>query len=433
MASVEETDEQNVPVAREILEALIELLSGQTETIRLAAHWTNYEGDIETGAETALAKMREHGEESTAGLDAAADYVFGESGLSESQAREAFRRAIREFHNHSDRAVLRKSTSLLYARARIRSRDWGLLSSQLVTLVADFELFVLRVMTAWSRHDTTHIANRKKEYTLRELGELGSIDEMREAIIHSYLDEHMRNGWETWSATFATVLGTKIEGAGEFYLLEALQRRHVIVHHGGVVSRQYLEKLQRFDTEVELGDPLPIDFDYIQSAADAIAAAAHSVALAAIFKAAKTRPEKSAAWSEAGELTYQLLVDRRDEVVRRFSETFDLERVLDEFSRELMRVNGFIAHRRLFGPEAIRARVEAWDTSAKDDQFKIARAVLLGDVRAALPLARRLIAAETLSQYAIATWPLYEDVSTELLALLDQDPGEEQPRQIEPE
>src|SRR5699024_9460308 len=80
--------------------------------------------------------------------------------------------------------------------------DLGLLSSQLVALIADFELFVLKVMTLWLEHDPSHIGTRKRDYSLEQLFKVETIEELRESEIQSFLEEHMRKSAQEWFTTF---------------------------------------------------------------------------------------------------------------------------------------------------------------------------------------------------------------------------------------
>ncbi|KEP75958.1 hypothetical protein HR12_17685 [Microbacterium sp. SUBG005] len=74
--------------------------------------------------------------------------------------------------------------------------------------------------------------------------------------------------------------------------LEAFQRRHVIVHHGGVVSRQYLSNLKKFGPKVALGDDLHVDRQYIRDAATALASVAHSIVMTALMSSTTKSPEE---------------------------------------------------------------------------------------------------------------------------------------------
>jgi hypothetical protein len=408
-------------VQEEALTALTDLLYSQRETLRLARQWSRYEGEIDSAARLAAESLKDA--DDAAGIEEALKIVNATKGLSRDQRSQAMRRALDLALDEDEKPVGRASS--VFRNARLRHRDLGLLSAQLVTLVADFELFVMRIMSAWIEYDSSLLAGRKKEITFADLEAAASLDEMRGSMVQSYLDDHMRKSATAWFKVFCEAFGTeKLEGAEDFATREAFQRRHVIVHHGGVVSHEYLSQLKDYQHQAAIGEHLPVDIGYIESAADALAIVAHSATLAAMFSAAKgSKDAQHYAEREAGELTFMLLNQDRDRVVRRFGQVFRVEQVKFEFAREQMRVNSWIARRRLGDGGAVVQEVEEWDVGAKDGNFKLARAALLGDVSTAAVYARALIESEDLSELTISRWPLFEEIRQELLAALKgQDP-----------
>jgi hypothetical protein len=416
----EEAPDARGRAQQEALTALTDLLYSQRETLRLARQWSRYEGQIDEAARQAAVILKDA--EDATGVEQALKAVNGVKGLSRDQRSQAMRRALDLALDAEEKP---STTQSVFRNARRRRRDLGLLSAQLVTLVADFELFVMRIMSAWIDYDSSLLAGRKKEVTFADLEAVTSVDEMRQSMVQAFLDDHMRKSATAWFKVFCEAFGTdKIEGAEDFATREAFQRRHVIVHHGGVVSHEYLTQLKDYAHEAALSDHLPVDIGYIESAADALAVVAHSATLAAMFSAAKgSKDAQRYAEREAGEVTFMLLNQDRERVVRRFGNAFRVDQVKFEFAREQIRVNCWIARRRLGEGGAVVREVEEWDVGAKDANFKLARATLLGDVEAAAGFARALIDSDDLNELTISRWPLFEDIRQDLLAAL-KGPGE---------
>lgn len=424
--SVPPTPSPGEVLRADVLEYLVDLWEGQRETIRLAKQWSRYEEGIDKAAEVALRQLEDADLDVQTRVTKASESITKTRGLSRDQKDSAFRRALQSYMDtRTPRAHGRTGAAL--RSVTTRRRDLGLLSSQLVTLVADFELFVLRVTTAWLDFDPQHLSARKKELSFEQLGQLGSIEDIRTSMVNSFLEEHMRKSASAWFGVFCELFkASKLEGADDFTTLEIFQRRHVVVHHGGLVSRQYLAALDSYKHDASLGDHLAIGLDYVKAAADSLGVLAHSIALAALYASTRNSEERLAVEREAGELTYLLLNQGRATVVRRYVEATDLQRVKREFSREQIRVNGWIARRRLGDGEAVRKQVQQWDVAAKDLSFKLAKKTLLGETEDAVEIAQRMIDSNDLSLLAIQTWPLFEEIRDEMLAALDgEDEGDE--------
>ncbi len=405
-----------------MLEHLVEYWYSQDETLRLAKQWTRYEkvsSDARAAALEAFDKVEgSFGEQLEAAM-AAIDGVKNVTGEQRAYALSAVLRSSR-FSPHPDNGYAMAAL----ASVRKRRKDMGLLAAQLLTLVADFELFILRVSTAWLAFDASHLGEKSRTLTFKELESFESIDEIREPILHDFLEDLMRKSASGWFDELSKMFGgAKIQGAKDFATLEVFQRRHVFVHHGGIVSRQYLQALKDFKMTVALGDELSVDLDYVERAAASLASAAHSIAMCALITSSATDSiERRETEREAGELTYILLTLQRDVVVDKFVSAFDLTRVKDTFARELLRVNGWIAKRRLGLLGDVIEEIAEWDTAAADDRFKLAKLILLDQKQMAVDKAVEMIAQGRLTQYAVAMWPLFETISSAVLDEINSEP-----------
>ncbi|MFP3670755.1 hypothetical protein SB717_37350, partial [Priestia sp. SIMBA_032] len=65
-----------------------------------------------------------------------------------------------------------------------------------------------------------------------------------------------------------------------------------------------------------------MDLTYVENAADALAIAAHSITVAALFQTVKSADERTWVETEVGELTFLLLNQEREKVVERFVSKF---------------------------------------------------------------------------------------------------------------
>lgn len=420
--AVSEVKAKSRELARQaLLEALFDFWASQAEVLRLAIHWSRYEDSLLTAVNKVEEIMSPSAGDMLARFARAEAALESDTHLSIDQRGEALRRGFQKalMDNRADSEEKKSKTGDLAAKVLERREDLGLLSSQLVTLVADFELFVLRVMTIWLELDPTLLKKRGLSFTFEELSSWESLDALLETEVHNFLEEHMRKSANDWFKQFRTMLGvSKLEGTEDFRLLEVFQRRHIVVHHGGLVSRQYMKNLEKFEHGAQYGDHLAVDLDYVQKAADCLAVTSHSILVSALFAAAVGEAERTQVEEEVAESTFVLLKQERFEVVERFTTSFDIGRIKREFSRSQLQVNGWIAKSRLGKKEEVKTAVNAWDVSAKDNKFKVARLALLGEVDELAKLLRAMLEAEEFSKLQVLTWPLFDDVRSELMEAL---------------
>jgi hypothetical protein len=81
-----------------------------------------------------------------------------------------------------------------------------------------------------------------------------------------------------------------------------------------------------------------------------------------------------------------------------------------ESNRQVLQVNAWLARKRLEDTSAIRSEVEAWDTSAASVTFRLAKAALLDDFDAAIPLIEKAIGGHEVSVREVFSWPLLAEI-----------------------
>lgn len=402
----------------ELVAIFADFVIGQEEILRHAKRLDRFEARVTSAAERSLEAYRlaigEHlgapeshvpQDQYQQAFNAVFDTLDEDKELRPEERTAALRRTMSEIDAlEADRAGSDKRSRKQFVQAEARRRDGGVVASQLVNMVGELELFISRFVTRWFQRDLSHLGEKKITLTLSQMREIDSVDDVIEETVTEFIDELMNSGSGSWFSTLEKMLDARVEGADEFAFLESIQRRHVIVHHGGLASRRYLRALNKFPLSVELDSQLPVDLRYLVTAGDAMAAVAHSIVVCGLLKSGEPSKEIESAIAE---LTFFLLQRERFRLVERFGERFNLARVKDEFAREQLRVNVWIARSELHGVDAIRSEVEAWDVEAKSDLFKLARLTLTDRFAEAVPLAKQLIASDVLETRSIFTWPLF--------------------------
>jgi hypothetical protein len=246
----------------------------------------------------------------------------------------------------------------------------------------------------------------EKEFSLSELAQFDDIQDARIAAISRKVEDLMRSGFDAWDKWFRGLLKSDFDelAANRAVLNEAIQRRHIVVHNGGRVSRQYLAKVP--EAEAKIGNDLRINRAYLEAAVDEITIFGLRLILTAWVK---WSPDKDEASGQALDIVYEQLVDGRNEAASCIAETA-LGFPADERQRLSLQINRWQARKRTEGIEVIRMELEAWDTSALSPLYEVAKSVLLDDFESSFALIPHLIDQGDLKEKELRDWPLFREV-----------------------
>lgn len=287
-----------------------------------------------------------------------------------------------------------------------RPRREHLLHGSLLTMaVGTLETAIAGVGTQHYALHPDALPGGEKEFSLAELAEFEDLRDARALAISRRVEDLMRGGFDAWDKWFAQLLG---EGFAELaadrdVLHEAIQRRHLVVHNGGRVSRQYKAKVMSCTQSP--GEELPIDREYLESAIDAITIFGVRLILVAW---AKWRPDDEAASEVATELVFDQLVRDRLEVARCIAETAK-GFATAERQRLSLQINQWQAEKRLRGLEEVAPAIEQWDTSALSNLYAAAKAALLDDYGLLFELLPDLMEQGELGPEELREWPLFKE------------------------
>lgn len=213
----------------------------------------------------------------------------------------------------------------------------------------------------------------------------------------------MFGGLDDWAAWFRKYSENDLSALamGWSDVVEAFQRRHVVIHNGGLVSRQYLARVP--DAPVGLGDRLQIDGDYLRNVFDQLDVLGTVLGVRAWGAWYKDERDSSAATLLQG--SYDLML------LSRWAAAASLCAAATDFkcsaaSKEAFRVNYWNSRVELEGPDCVRSELEGWDVSALADRFKLAKLVLLEELQEASDMADALLERAELERGELAEWPV---------------------------
>ena len=171
--------------------------------------------------------------------------------------QQAQARFISSLPEDIDRTVV----SRIMTPVPLRTRTDLLLASLLTTAVGDFEVLFSEIVSFFYRLRPSALKAHDAQLSWAEIDSYGSLDELRTHFIDERVSQLMWKGFEEWMKWLNQQL--KIQYA-EIALdssttSEIFQRRHVIVHNGGVVSPQYVAKMADKPSGARLGERLIVE------------------------------------------------------------------------------------------------------------------------------------------------------------------------------
>lgn len=292
---------------------------------------------------------------------------------------------------------------------RMRKKSTGpspvdiLHNSLLAQVIAAFEVLVSGVATRFFITHPGALGTEEKEFSLADLRTFADIDDAADALIANRVGRLMYGGLDDWAEWFQKNCDATLSQLAMSWndVVEAFQRRHIVIHNGGLVSRQYLARVP--DAPVNIGDRLPIDRDYLANVFDQIDVLGTVLVTLAWGSWNKDERQKSA--GALLQRSYEMMLASRwsaAECVCKMGLTLSCSAEL----KESIKVNGWNSRFELRGLESIRSEVETWDVSAAADRFRLAKLVLLGDLAEASKMADTLLMRNELTRGQLNEWPI---------------------------
>jgi hypothetical protein len=310
--------------------------------------------------------------------------------------------------------------SVLKAEAREPSTP-RMLSSLLMTLVSDFEVLMSRITRALMHHDASPLWSSDKTYSLEHMFSFASLEAIQSHEIDKQADDLLKKSADTWFSFLKGRYGLALPAhSSSLELREVFNRRHLVVHTGGVVSREYLQRMEGLSNPPALGQRLEVSAEYLKRAADLLWVVGFSAAANATRKIS-TEDESVRRESQLVNLPYRLLQDERFWPVVEVAKIYPTRSFLREYSGLVFQVNGWLAMKRMGEFEKCRDEVLNWQTDVLQPIFQLVKFALLDDMESGHKLVLELRGTDSLPLDFWLTWPLLKELRAYEASLKTQD------------
>lgn len=261
------------------------------------------------------------------------------------------------------------------------------------------------VAAFYTRHPKALHGLKDRAIALAEVLSFETMADLTEAIVDQQVRTFMAGSLEDWSQWMDRYLKEEWRSLAFDWsqTVEVFQRRHVIVHNDGKVSRLYLKNVNFEKDPPTIGTVLPVPNSYVLSALDRLYALG---ALSLLLALLKDKDETETAGRLAVQGSYLLLKIGRTGLVAHLAGALK-GRGLTREHEAMIQVNGWIA-RKAIGDPTIPQELEAWDISGLELKFQIAKPVLLEKYDEAVPLLRSALRGGGVEWESAKVWPLFQ-------------------------
>lgn len=306
-----------------------------------------------------------------------------------------------------------------------RSRQEILFRSILPMAVGAFEVLIARIVGQCYRVRPGIIGTDGKEFSLDDLRGYSSIEDAFSSAIERRADSLVADGLDEWVRWFGRKgfdIDLRLLAIDWPTTVEIFQRRNIIIHNDGRVSRRYLEKMRPLISDLPaLGVELSLDAKYVQRALDSLLVMGHL--LAASVGRRLFKPELGRRISFKLVDVIALLVNQgRWEAAKKICTIGKNLTELPSSSRITLQCGEWLSEKHLTGLPGIREQVAMWDTSALGPQYQAIRFALLDQKEATVEAIKSALASGSISRVQVRSLAFFENLRKEeaFTAILDE-------------
>ncbi len=282
--------------------------------------------------------------------------------------------------------------------------------SMVVALVSQFDVLLSGLMRALAASKPDIITHEDKSVTLDELEVLGSLEAVKAHFLEKEVESLLRKSHPEQFEWLEKRFSVKLRAFDSWpAFVEISQRRNLLVHADGRVSRQYLEVCKRhgyqLQPDIKEGELLEVPPAYWKASTAIVYEV--GVKLSQVLWRKLLPDEIDQADDELNRIIYELLLHRRFPLAEALSKfAYSLPRHSNNEARLIMVVNHAIATEWQDRHDDCLRVLAAEDWSACAPKFLLANSVLEGDFDKAA-LIMRQVGASAAMEEAYQEWPLF--------------------------
>lgn len=291
-------------------------------------------------------------------------------------------------------------------------------NAMFASLVFRWDAFFANLLRLIYRCSPSIINASSRSLTFAEVVAFGSIDEAGKAIVEAEIEELMRGSHAKQFDKLNAYLG-KVEGSKSIKeidewkpFIELTERRNVIVHADGIISKQYLDVCREhkiaLGKNIKMGGNLRVPFSYMKSACDTLTKL--GVILGHYLWQKFDKNSVKDRESHHIQVSYRLIKEKRYAIAIRLIEDFlsDKRNLLNEFTRKAAYINLAQAQKWMNDIAGMERTLTREDLSYSRDNILLAVHVLRDEFSQAGALMEKIGPEGDIEQADYDEWPLFE-------------------------
>ncbi|MEC4684121.1 MAG: hypothetical protein VST71_00060 [Nitrospirota bacterium] len=294
-----------------------------------------------------------------------------------------------------------------------RTRQENLYHSSLISLISSVECFLASLIHIYYDKSPNAVDLKDKILSLEDLNAIGSVEDARKYIIDNKVEGVLRGSFNDWMVFMKQKMKLSASYVNEHNdeLVEACQRRNLLVHNGAIVNSTYIRnRPETLGEPPNIGELLGVSPEYLE---DKISRFERCFILIAAELWKKQEPDNNLRGSLLIKLAFDHLERERWEISESLSYFTIGDKALPESTRLIAQINYWQSKKWQGMYESVQAEVDDADFSAKEPIYLLAKYVLQENYELALDLMPKVIESGKLDINDIKKWPLFRLIRTE--------------------
>ncbi len=310
---------------------------------------------------------------------------------------------------------LSKYRSFTIANERVISAIHGaqhLPEIMLIGLVSAYDAFLSRLLRIIFHMHEEVVMTSDKQIRYSELISYDSIEAAKQALIDNEIESVIRlshhDQFAWMERKFDMTLKSRLDVWPRF--IELCERRNLVTHTGGIVSRQYLTNCREYKADIgniKVGDKLKTNLEYYEQAVLSVYEV--GIKLGHVMWRKFDRKNQIDADAHLNETAFNLIFKRQYQLAERLLE-FGTEIIKNHPSdkiRRMMVINRANCFRLMDKKTESKKLLDKEDWSATSVDFQISVAAASEDIDTMIKKMRQAGAAGPITMEDYRTWPLF--------------------------
>jgi hypothetical protein len=280
--------------------------------------------------------------------------------------------------------------------------------NSLVSLISCVECFLSQIIRTYYEGTPDALKDTDKTLSLEDLKKFGSVDDARVYLIEKKVTDLMRGSFSDWISFFKERTGLSMSYLSPYMnkLIEACERRNLLVHNNGIVNSIYLSKVDSdLRKERNKGDTITLTRKYLDERIDFFEL--YSLLIAAeLWK--KLKPTAQERAEILGDIAYNHLKASRWPIAEGLSYFMMMDKEMKEPYRLVGTLNYWQAVQRQDNWDKVKTDANAADFSAKGHRYQLGHLALLGKKQEFFAIVPIALKGKEITLEELREFPIFE-------------------------